>query len=65
MMKVKIFPMNADYEQLAQAMEAFVQIVEDDGYRVQDVKYSTEFTETTGELYSAMIIYEVIDFFTS
>lgn len=62
-MKVKIFKMVADYEQLEKDLEAFVQAVESDGYRVKEIKYSTEFT--TVELYSAMVIYEVVDFFTS
>ncbi|MGL5295591.1 MAG: hypothetical protein ACRDAO_01400 [Culicoidibacterales bacterium] len=64
-MKVKIFPMTSDFMQLSKEMETFVQVVEDDGYRVKDVKYSTEFETEKGELYSAMIIYEMLDFFTS
>ncbi|MGL4971580.1 MAG: hypothetical protein ACRC6H_00405 [Culicoidibacterales bacterium] len=64
-MKVKIFKMVSDYEKLASEIEAFVEMVETDGYRVREIKYSTEFTTGTGELYSAMVIYEVIDFFTS
>lgn len=64
-MKVKIFKMVADYKQLEKDLEAFVQAVESDGYRVKEIKYSTEFTAATGELYSAMVIYEIVDFFTS
>ncbi|MGL4953554.1 MAG: hypothetical protein ACRC5Q_07145 [Culicoidibacterales bacterium] len=64
-MKVKIFKMVTDHEQLASEIEKFIEAVETDGYRVREIKYSTEFTAATGELYSAMVIYEVIDFFTS
>ncbi|MGL4624664.1 MAG: hypothetical protein ACRCWD_07250 [Culicoidibacterales bacterium] len=64
-MKVKIFKMTADFEKLEKDIEVFADTVESDGYRVKEVKYSTEFTPSAGELYSAMVIYEVVDFFTS
>lgn len=64
-MKVKIFAMMEDYEQLEKDMEAFVSEIEGEGYHVSDVKYSTEFETNRGELYSAMIIYDAVDFFTS